>query len=140
MNDNNEIAVLLNEFFNQMNRWEKLCNELEDDNSLSNDDEEKIQRQKLKEIFDRYCTQKNRKQGRLNIISYGAEGSYEYNPKQELVRDVFIENNKAIVNTLREKPMEEKMRYSFKKVNDKWLIDSKERYSSYLEKWVSASL
>lgn len=128
------------DFIVAMNAWEKQCNEIEEED-LDFEEEYNKQKQLVEKIFTEFCTTKERKQSRPNIISYGSEGSYEYDPFEEVI--ISIEQNekdRVIVSTYREKPMQEKMQYIILCKNNKWLIDGKKRFSSWKNKWLNASL
>ena len=48
--------------------------------------------------------------------------------------------DRIVVHTYREVPMQEKKQYIFLFKKGKWLLDSKKRYSSWKQKWLSVSL
>ncbi|RJU69556.1 hypothetical protein DW693_19865, partial [Bacteroides sp. AM26-11] len=74
-------------------------------------------------------------------ISYGNEGSYEYDIDEEKITDIVEEGkDRIVVHTYREMPMQEKKQYIFLFKKGKWLLDSKKRYSSWKQKWLSVSL
>jgi hypothetical protein len=119
-----KIKSIIDNFIKSMNKWEKYCNEV-DELDISIEQQEGKQYELLKAIFDQYCTIKGRKKGRLNIISYGDEGSYDYDPKEELVTNIEFESKKAKVYTFRENPLEERFCYLLLKNHGEWKIDSK---------------
>ena len=95
----------------------------------------------VSKIFLNYCTPRERKYGKPNTISYGVKGSYEYDVDEEKITDIVDEGkNRIVVHTYREEPMQEKMQYIFLLKKGKWLLDSKKRYSSWKQKWLSVSL
>ncbi|WP_299443478.1 NTF2 fold immunity protein [uncultured Aquimarina sp.] len=141
LEDKNIIDKLIIDFIRDMNDWEKYCLELEEDESIPFNEEAIKQKQKLIELFQNYCTDKDRKNGSPNTVTYGEEGSYVYDFEDEEIINIEEEkNNRVIVSTTRTKPMEKKHKYVVVKKSDKWLIDSKKRYSSYKEKWENVSL
>lgn len=98
-------------------------------------------KQLVTEIFAQFVTPKERKQSRPNTISYGDEGSYEYDPEEEVIVSAREEKvNKVIVATYREDPMEEQFEYALMQKDGKWLIDTKKCYDDLKEKWVNESL
>lgn len=134
------IETLLQGFISEMNAWEVYCNALENED-LDVKQETKLQRAKLADIFNRYCTQKERKYGRIDNISYGAAGSYGYNKSEEKITEIkLIKPGRIEVKTERQKPMEELYLYVVFKKKDGWRIDSKKRFSSWKKKWVISSL
>lgn len=135
-----EIENQVYSFFKEMKLWEKLCNEVDNDDSLTFEEQELKQISGAKKIVQQFLTQKERKRGLPNNISYGDDGSYTYNPDEEKIVDIEIDKNTAIVSTEREKPMEEKNKYVLKNKNNKWLIDSKKSYSSWKNKWENSIL
>lgn len=141
MEEKNIIEKLVEDFIVEMNEWEKYCNKVEQDDTIEYETELKMQQKKAEEVFSKYCTKKDRKLGLPENISYGTEGSYEYDPEQEKVTNISIDSKtKATVSTFKEFPMKEEKKYFLKKVKDIWLIDSKKRYSEFKDKWVNVSL
>ncbi len=138
-----ELKQLIKGFITDMNKWEKYANEVAGQN-LPLDEEDELIISALRVVFEKYCTNRanNLKQGRLNCISYGEENSFNYDPKQEIVKEVTIESNskKAVVETYRENPLEQSKKYFLAYKKGVWLIDSRKVYSSYKEKWVNRLL
>ena len=69
----------LTDFITAMNNWEKQCRIIEKENITFEEQHNKM-KQLVIEIFAKFVTPKERKQSRPNTISYGDEGSYEYDP------------------------------------------------------------
>lgn len=131
----------INSFFVEMNKWEKFCNSLEDDSSISYQEKEELQKMRVSEIFKKYCTRKERLQGKPNIISFGQMGSYIYNIEEEKIREIVFDSSlMSTVSTEREQPMSEMYQYTIKKIKGIWLIDSKKRYSTWERKWKNEEL
>ncbi len=124
-------------FFEEMNAWEKYCNTI-DESSLSYEEKKAKKVEKVTKIVDKFFTKKERKMGLPNCISYGVEGSYEYNPEEETVISIEIDKSKAIVST--KKDESELNKYILKKTKGHWLIDSKKNYSSWKGKWENVQL
>lgn len=141
MEQNELIINNLQSFFKEMNNWEKYCYEINNDNNLSYIDKLEKQKNKLKEIFDLYCVSKDRKMGRLENITYGLEGSYNYNMDEEIIGTVIFQNNKkTVVETNRERPIKKKNQYTFVLKNGKWLIDSKKVFLEFKGNWQNTYL
>lgn len=99
------------------------------------------QKELVSKIFLTYCTSRERKYGRPTTISYGNEGSYEYDVNEEKITDIVEEGkNRIAVHTYREVPLRQKKQYIFLYSKGKWLLDSKKRYSVLKQKWLSDSL
>jgi len=130
------VKELLSNFIQEMNEWEKYCNEVEDSK-----DEFFLQKKAVEKIFDKYCTKKERKFGRPTTISYGFDGVYEYDLVEEKIKNFKHESStRIIIETERNKPIKKKQIYVFLKKREDWLIDSKKRYSLNKEKWENISL
>ena len=130
------IQNLLLQFMQNMHEWEMMCNDIDKQRELSSEEQFNKQRELVSKIFLTYCTPRERKYGRPNTISYGGEGSYEYDVDEEKITDIIDEGkNRIVVHTYREK-----MQYIFLLKKGKWLLDSKKRYSSWKQKWLSVSL
>jgi hypothetical protein len=91
--------ILMN-FIKEMQNWELFCNEVDEIEELTFEEKFLKQKASAKEIFDKYCTVKERKNDRPNVISYGANGAYEYDVNEEKIIEVTQENeNKILVYT-----------------------------------------
>ena len=135
------IENLLLQFMQNMHEWEVTCNDIEKQSELSFEEQFNKQKELVSKIFLTYCTPRERKYGKPNTISYGVKGSYEYDVDEEKITDIVDEGkNRIVVHTYREEPMQEKMQYIFLLKKGTWLLDSKKRYSSWKQKWLSVSL
>ena len=135
------IQNLLLQFMQNMHEWEVVCNDIAKQNELSFEEQFNKQKELVSKIFLNYCTSRERKNSRLTTISYGNEGSYEYDIDEEKITDIVEEGkDRIVVHTYREVPMQEKKQYIFLFKKGKWLLDSKKRYSSWKQKWLSDSL
>lgn len=139
-NINKEIENLIYSFFTEMNKWEKYCYEVDNNTELSFEDKRLKQKEEVKIIVDKFLTKKERKMGLPDNISYGHEGSYTYNPDEEKIVDIEVDNKKAIITTQREKPLNEQNQYILKNTKNGWRIDYKKRFSSWKKKWENAIL
>ena len=114
------------DFIKAMNSWEKECNKIEE-KDIDETEQFRLQKQMLTDIFSEYCTERKRQNGRPNTISYGEEGSFEYDPEEERIITTNECENKVLITTLLWK-------------GGKWLLDSKKRYSRWKNKWEVVSL
>ena len=136
--DSEALKKLVTGFISEMNAWEKKCEKISDseDNDEDVDDEWEEMEKKVHEIFSRFCTPKDRKQGRPNVISWGSEGSYDYDPKEELIKDTVEEKaGRFLVYTYREKPLKTSFCYVILETKGKLRIDSKKRKFNVSDKW-----
>ena len=135
------IRDLLLQFMQNMHEWEVMCNDIAKQNELSFEEQFNKQKELVSKIFLNYCTSRERKNSRPTTISYGNEGPYEYDIDEEKITDIVEEGkDRIVVHTYREVPMQEKKQYIFLFKKGKWLLDSKKRYSSWKQKWLSVSL
>jgi len=81
------LEELVINFISEMNEWEKYCNEFDEDQLELDETEHKI-KQMVASIISKYCTDKERKMSRPNALSWGLEGSYDYDPNKEKIIDI----------------------------------------------------
>jgi hypothetical protein len=135
------IQNLLLQFMQNMHEWEVMCNDIAKQSELSFEEQFNKQKELVSKIFLTYCTSRERKNSRPTTISYGNEGSYEYDVNEEKITDIVEEGkNRIAVHTYREVPLRQKKQYIFLYSKGKWLLDSKKRYSVLKQKWLSDSL
>ena len=127
------------DFIKAMNSWEKECNKIEQ-KDIDETEQFRLQKQMLTDIFSEYCTERKRQNGRPNTISYGEEGSFEYDPEEERIITTNECENKVLITTKRERPMQEEFIYTLLWKGGKWLLDSKKRYSRWKNKWEVVSI
>jgi hypothetical protein len=133
--DVKDIMNTLNSFFNELNEWEKNCNIVDKDKTVSSEEIVARQKEKLSGIFNNYCTKKDRAHERPNVFSYSTE-NINNNQKIVHVRET-EEANTAIAET-----DEDPFIYQFTliRIKNRWLLDSKKRYSRWQKKWIIESL
>lgn len=136
--DKKGITNLIECFIQEMHEWEIFCQKVNEDKILIFDEKLQQQKSKVSAIFDKYCTKKERKFGRPTTISYGGE----YEPEKEKITAIEEHSkNKAIIYTATtDVGLPSKYQYGVVKKNEKWLLDTKKRYSSWKKKWVVESL
>lgn len=71
-------------FYKAMNYWYLYCNNLEDDETLTDLEITNKQKEEIKAIFDKYCTKKERKNGLPNVISFEVFSSEDDFPKMTI--------------------------------------------------------
>jgi hypothetical protein len=131
MNTDKEIGTIdlikekLKSFIKEMHNWEIFCNEI-DKSDLHYLEISAKQKEYVKNIFDKYCTPKDRKQGLPNCISYGINGTFRYNETEDIIRIEQKNKNRILVITKGEDAVDEYM-YIVLQKKRKWLIDSKKR-------------
>jgi hypothetical protein len=135
--DINKTKEIIKDFIFEMNLWEKYCEKIveENANGLTWDQKMEFMKEKVSEIFVKYCTPKDRKNGRPNILSWGSNGSYIYNPEKEIVIDVQQEKISRIIIYTNIKDENINFCYIFLRKNATWLIDSKKRRWNNEGKW-----
>ena len=84
------IEELVLNFISEMNEWEKILQQLKKRKitQLSWNEKQDMMKQKVASIFIKYCTNKERKMSRPNALSWGSEGSYIYDSKEEKIVDI----------------------------------------------------
>lgn len=85
------IQNLLLQFMQNMHEWEVMCNDIAKQSELSFEEQFNKQKELVSKIFLTYCTSRERKYGRPTTISYGNEGSYEYDVNEEKITDIVEE-------------------------------------------------
>ena len=126
------IEELVLNFISEMNKWEKYCNKFDEDQLELDETEHKI-KQMVASIISKYCTDKERTMIRPNALSWGLEGSYDYDPNKEKIIDIQeSRKNRFIVTTRTD---DEYLQYVVVKKNNKYLIDSKKRRFLSEDKW-----
>ena len=125
----------LKNFIIEMNQLEKDIGEkFIKNNELMTDSIKDNMREKLIAIFNRYCTQKDRKHGSINNLSISIPPTYGINEK---VIKKEIEKNKITLYTIGDDPLNCEYRYTLRKKAGSWLIDRKEMYDDYDQKWIN---
>ena len=135
---NKEINDLIMSFTSEMQKWEMYAESI-DEGTLSESKINSLLKKELKNIFTRYCTTKERKQGRINNIFHGGRGSYDYNPSETEITEI-TEKGKNFEVAVTDSKNENNYLYVIHKKSETYLIDSKKRYSSWKKKWVSDTL
>jgi hypothetical protein len=134
-----EVNELVKNFIKEMRDWEIFCNKISESKKYTFEEENNKQKERCKNIFDKYCTPKDRKQGRPNCISYGIKGSFIYNETEKIIKIEQENKNKILVITNGEDEVDKYMYIVFRK-NGKWLIDGKKRKFFDEEKFKNINL
>ncbi|WP_380180342.1 NTF2 fold immunity protein [Kalamiella sp. sgz302252] len=127
----NEARVVLFEFIKAMNYWELTYYPLIKGGGMFSIKDE--MRKELDKIFNNFCTGRERKQGRQ--VSLSCSEPPTYSPDEEVVNEEEFKN-KVIIDTQQHLGFKEKYRYTLHFKNGRWLIDKKERFSDYENKWI----
>lgn len=84
--------------------------------------------EKLDAIFRKYCTTKDRKQGRQNCTAVSSPPDYD--PATQTIAEIINESSRRVsIDTIGEKRFGNKFRYILLKKDGKWLIDNKKFYT-----------
>ncbi len=95
-----------------------------------------VTRTLLAQVFERWCTPKDRKQGRLGSFSTPPE----YQPEHEPVLETSYKTaSRACVYTQQRTGFKNKRRYVLLKKSDRWLIDNV-KWHTHGGKWEKGSL
>jgi hypothetical protein len=134
-----EERIVLIKFFSEMNMWEKYCESIVNENGLTWEQKTVLMKEKVSDIFTKYCTPKDRKMGRPNVLSWGCNGSYIYDPEKEKIKEVKKEKKQTIIYTYTTEGEEQRC-YTFLKVGNVWLIDGKKRRWEHEKRWENVYL
>ncbi|QQA76659.1 NTF2 fold immunity protein [Pectobacterium parmentieri] len=135
MDELSKAEAVLKEFIIQMNRWELKYYPLfrNEGMTVHKDTAKKY----LDDIYDLFCTKKERKQGRPVSLSCGEPP--EYSPDEEILSSE-LNKNKAVFVTQQYTEAKSKFRYTLNIKEGEWRIDKKERFSSFEDKWIKYNL
>ena len=130
----------VNNFLTEMHEWELFCIKNDTEKELTFDEKNIKQKEILIKIFEKYCTKKDRKNGKPNVISYGSYGGYVENWSEKIIE--IIQDKESQISIYTQGPMDgiDKYVYIIVKYKGEWLIDSKKRYSRLKQKWVIENL
>ena len=99
-------------FYKAMNYWYLYCNNLEDDETLTDLEITNKQKKEIKAIFDKYCTKKERKNGLPNVISFEVFSSEDDFPKMTITSiNIDMEKRIAILEVEIEDALNSKYQY-----------------------------
>ena len=102
-------------FYKAMNYWYLYCNNLEDDETLTDLEITNKQKEEIKAIFDKYCTKKERKNGLPNVISFEVFSSEDDFPKMTITSiNIDMEKRIAILEVEIEDALNSKYQYILK--------------------------
>lgn len=121
-------------FMNAMKKWEIAFN-------LGEIKSEKELKENLLEIFSVYCTKKERKNARPNVLHSEDPPEYDIDHNIiEKVEKVEKEKNKFILYTQQTNKFHHQYRYIILLKDNALKIDKKERWSAFEQKWVKCNL
>lgn len=131
----NDARTVLIDFISAMNLWELTYYPLVRDKGMLTVKDK--MRDDLNKVFDMFCTKKERKQGRQVALSCTEPPTYSLN--EEILRQDEL-NSKVIIYTQQHTGLKNQYRYTLQLKNNEWLIDKKERFSDYENKWIKDNL
>jgi hypothetical protein len=134
---NKIIMEKMADFLKEMYEWELFCNTIDQDTELTFEEKETKQKELIIKIFNKHCTQKDRPNGKPNVISYG---TYIDEHEEKILEIIQEKENRINVYTQGSTGEIGKYLYIFIKIKGEWLIDSKKRYSRLKNKWVIYNL
>lgn len=136
-----EAENLVSEFIAEMNAWEQFCEKFsEEKSSLSWEEKTAQMKKKVEAVFVKYCTQRDRKMSRPHTISWGSNGSYEYDPKEEKIIQVEDAKGKKLNVFTERKDLGKDYYYVLISEKGKWLIDLKKQKWDDEDDWENAYL
>jgi len=127
----NKIINVLSSFMKDMNKWE---NSYRDAFMKDYNVEKESYLNELNSIFSKWCTIKERKQGRQ--VAMQVSFPPDYDPDNDEIITIENTKNKAFIIVQKHTGFKNKYRYTLHFKNDEWRIDKKERFSIDEEKWV----
>lgn len=117
----------LAQFITEMNLWEVQCsNELKKIDLATADLKTKLSKdiESMDKIFSKYCTSRKRTSNHAGVYS----DPPEYDPNTEKITEVVFESKKkAVIYTRKEAGLKFTFRYTLLQIEDRWLIDCRER-------------
>jgi len=122
---------VLKDFILAMNQWEVHYYTILKENELINIDNE--MKENLTQIFNKFCTIKDRKYGKPNNISVG--NPPVYSPDEEFLKTEELKGNKVVIYTQQKTRVKYQFRYTLQYKNEEWRIDKKEVYNKSEDKW-----
>ncbi|HID7482825.1 TPA: NTF2 fold immunity protein [Morganella morganii] len=132
---NIDAKKVLVDFISAMNSWELTYYPLVRDNGMLSIKDK--MGGDLNEIFDTFCTKKERKQGRQVALSCTEPPTYA--PEEEITGQD-ESRGKVTIYTQQHTGLKNKYRYTLLLKNGVYLLDKKERFSDYENKWVKDNL
>lgn len=141
--DIQDATQALIDFMSEMKKWEDLyCNLYKAENGGPEKNGASAKADLLI-IYNKFLTEKDRKTGRLA----GPHAGYpaEFDPDcEKIVASETVGAKKIVLTTKWIHPaladFTEDHRFTMIKTNNKWLLDKKESYSSYKQKWLNQVL
>jgi hypothetical protein len=120
----------LQEFTQAMNEWERKFYPLMRANGPSGAAQAS---EELRPIFEEYIVNNDKNFSRVHAPSAGEPP--EYDNEQAVVDSVEISKKTAVIQIQKNQLSKGVFRYTLKNEGDKWMLQKKEKYSPYKEKW-----
>lgn len=131
-----QAEIILKEFIIVMNDWEVTYYAKVKSQGIALLQNE--MKEKVTEIFNKFCTIKDRKFGKPTNVSVRFPPTYS--PDEEILKIEEIKKNKVAIYTQQHVGVKNKFRYTLHYKNDEWQIDKKEVYDQFETKWEKYSL
>ncbi|WMT16734.1 NTF2 fold immunity protein [Serratia fonticola] len=130
-----EAVGVLVSFMKDMNKWETSYHDaFMADYCI----DKKPYASELNEIFNKWCTVKERKNGRQ--VAMQVSSPPDYDPENDEIMEVEVVKNKASIVVQKHTGFKNKYRYTLQFKNNEWRIDKKERFSSSESKWIKDNI
>ncbi len=134
------VRSLLADFMQEMHDWEIKTYEMYRPESGGPEKNSVVAKVMLKEIYDKYLTDRERKTGRL--VGPSAEIPPEYDPStEEVLSSESPSEGKVVISTRWTHPeisdFSEDRRYTLLRKAGEWRLDKKEIFSVHKGKWIN---
>jgi hypothetical protein len=138
---NDDAVKVLYEFFTAMNAWEVKFDELYAQGGTVK--YAASAREEINDMYARFLTDRDRKLGQQSAVS--VRNPPQFDPKSETVVSIEdLAKNKVLITTRWVHPgiptMIKDLRYTMIFKSDKWLLDKREKYSKFDQKWSVVAL
>jgi hypothetical protein len=128
---------VLKKFIDAMYKWNSMCQEI--DRTLHEFYKQKSMiSEKLNEIFTEYLTVKDRKYGRQASLSFSTPSEYSLDTNEIL--SCKMDGKKVFIEVQETVGFKNRIKYTLHLKKDKWLIDKKESFDEFKDKWVRQDL
>ncbi|MDR1341228.1 MAG: RhsIA family immunity protein [Prevotellaceae bacterium] len=132
-----EALDVLKKFIDAMYKWNSMCQEI-DRTPHEFYKQKGMISEKLNEIFIAYLTVKDRKYGRQASLSFSTPP--EYNPGTNEILSCKMDGKKVFIEVQETAGFKNRIKYALHFKKDKWLIDKKESFDEFKDKWVRQNL
>jgi len=128
-------------FMGAMHQWETALIEAHKSSGGTYFDANKdALRASLLEIYRVHLTAKERKNGRVAALTFGTPLEYDPSLERTASCEVTTPNKKVVIETVYPTYMELRRRYTLVFSNGQWLLDKREDFSPFKNKWTAVIL